>query len=226
MKTRGRIWLLYFMAFVLLNAAILVIPFEKTASVIVAWAGLIIMCLIGAVALYTAMGKRSEEAEAFLIGQKLLKTALTLIGVQLVVLVAVALLSSLVPFWAVLVAEVFLLIIFIMILIKTDIARATVRKVEHEAAAATADMKALRAKAEALCAGVSDPENAKALRTLADELRYADPVSDKATASYEKRLDTLLESIRNQDDPAERAELIRRATALVKDHAAVAKANK
>ena len=97
---------------------------------------------------------------------------------------------------------------------------------DRQIAARTADMKSLRDKAQALCASIQDPGNAKALKELADELRYSDPVSGAATASYEKRIDTLLESIAHHDDAAERSELIRRATALVRERASVAKTNK
>lgn len=97
---------------------------------------------------------------------------------------------------------------------------------DRQIAARTADMKSLRDKAQALCASIQNPGNAKALKELADELRYSDPVSGAATASYEKRIDTLLESIAHHDDAAERSELIRRATALVRERASAAKTNK
>ena len=119
-----------------------------------------------------------------------------------------------------------LILVSVLILVRKDMARDTVRKIEKDMAAATADIKSLRVKAEALCSSIDDPVNAKALRQLADELRYTDPISNNATASYESRLDTLLESITHHDDPSERGELIRRATALVKERALAAKSSK
>ena len=224
MKTRGRIWLLYALSFILINAVIFLIPNSKTSGFIVAWISLILLFLMGGFVLRVVMGKRSETIEACLIGQKLLKTMAVLIAVQLLVLVAVGLTGESVPFWIILIAEAVFLIVCLIVLIRQDIARATVRKIEKDAAAA--DMKRLRSKAQALCATIDDPVNAKALQELADELQFSDPVSNSATSSYENRINTLLESIGHHQDAGERGELIRRAIALTKERAIVAKTNK
>ena len=141
-------------------------------------------------------------------------------------LVAVGLAGESIPFWIILVAEAVFLIVCLIVLIRQDIARATVRKIEKDAAAATVDMKRLRSKAQALCSTIEDPVNAKALQELADELQFSDPVSNSATSSYENRINTLLESIGHHQDAGERGELIRRAIALTKERAIVAKTNK
>ena len=226
MKAQGKIWILFLLTFIIINAIIVLVPFEKTGNLIVAWAGTVLMFLIGGVVLKVAMGKRSERSEAYLIGQKLLKTACLLVGIQLLVLLAVALLGNGLPFWAVMLIEIILILVSILVLIRKDMARDTVRKIEKDISTSTADVKSLRVKAEALCSTIDDPENAKALQQLADELRYTDPVSNDATAPYESRLDTLLDSIAHHEDPEERGELIRRATALVKERALVAKSSK
>ena len=226
MKTRGRIWLLYALSFILINAVIFLIPNSKTSGFIIAWISLILLFLMGGFVLRVVMGKRSETIEACLIGQKLLKTMAVLIAIQLLALAAVGLTGESIPFWIILIAEAVFLIVCLIILIRQDIARATVRKIEKDAAAATVDMKRLRSKAQALCATIDDPVNAKALQELADELQFSDPVSNSATSSYENRINTLLESIGHHQDAGERGELIRRAIALTKERAIVAKTNK
>ena len=225
MKTRGRIWILYLLEFILVNAVIFLVPLEKNSNVIIAWIGLVLMFIIGGFVLRIVMGKRSETIEACLIGQKLLKTITVLIAVQLAILIACALINS-IPFWTVVVTEIILIIISLIILVRQDISRATVRKVEKETAAATVDMKHLRFKAQALSTSIADPVNAKVLRELADELQFSDPVSNSATSSYENRINTLLDSIEHHHNADERSELIRRAIALTKERAVVAKTNK
>ena len=226
MLSRGRIWILFILCFVLINALIFLIPFDKTANIIVAWAGLFILFIINAYVLRVSMGKRSEKTEAIMIGKKLLKTALMLLAIQLIALAGIAVIGQAIPFWAVLLFEFLLIFISIIILIKTDIPRAVVRKAEQTAAKSTAGVKELRAKAEALCINLDDPANEKALHELADELKYTDPVSNEKTEKLENRINTLLESISHHQDAKERSELIRRAIALVKERAIIAKENK
>ncbi len=226
MKGQGRIWILFLAAFLLVNAVIILVPFEKSANLIIAWAGTVLMFLIGGIVLKVAMGKRAGKSEVYQIGKKLLTTAYLFIGIQLVFLLLVALLGKMLPFWCVLLAEIVLILLSVIFLMRRDMTRNAVQTMEKETVAKTAGIKSLRVKAEALCSSIDDPINAKALRQLADELRYTDPVSNDATSSYESRLDTLLESIAHHDDPSERAELIRRATALVKERAFAAKSSK
>ncbi len=226
MKTRGRVWVIFAIACILINLLLLLLPFEKSATFVVTWAGLVLMLVIDAIALKTAMGKRTESAQGMLFGRKLLKTTACLTAVQLILTVAMLILGKDVPFAAVLIGQIVLLLIAVAVLLRSDMTRATVQRVEAETKANVASIKELRIKADGLCAGTADPANEKALKQLADELRYSDPVSNAQTASYEKRIGTILDSLANQDKPEERAELIRRALALVKERAAVAKSSK
>ncbi len=224
MKSRGHIWLIYILTFVLINALVFLIPFEKTTPVFIVWAGMILVYLLGGFSLVKATGKKS--ADAFLAGKRTMKTVAVWIVIQAVALAAAALLGTQLPIWAALAAEAVLLVLAAISLIRTDMTRSTVRKMDQDMNAVTADIKGLRAKAEALCNMNVDAETKKALKALADELRYTDPVSNQSTEQYESRIKTLLESIAHHEDPVERMELIRRATALVKERAAAAKASK
>ena len=58
MKTRGRIWRLYALSFILINAVIFLIPNSKTSGFIIAWISLILLFLMGGFVLRVVMGKR------------------------------------------------------------------------------------------------------------------------------------------------------------------------
>ena len=224
MKSRGHTWLIYILTFVLINALVFLIPFEKTTPVFIAWAGMILVYLLGAFALVKATGKKTGDA--FLTGKRTMKSIAVWIIIQAAVLATAAILGAKIPVWAALAAEAVLLVLAAISTIRTDMTHSTVRKMDQDMNAVTADIKGLRAKADALCNMSVDAETKKALKALADELRYTDPVSNQATEQYESRINTLLESIAHHEDPVERMELIRRAAALVKERAAAAKASK
>ena len=100
------------------------------------------------------------------------------------------------------------------------------RQADEKAARQTSRVKALRNQAEALYAAEGETANKRELRLLADELRYTDPVSGKATEEFERRLADLLTGIGHQKDEEERGELIRRAVAIVRERSSAAKAGK
>ena len=162
------------------------------------------------------MKKRSNKLILCILGLILVNAIIALIPIKKSTIFVIA--------WIVL--NILCLAAIAVIIKKKEDTEQIAHKFEKQTAAATADIKSLRAKAESLCASVDDPENQKALKLLTDELRFSDPVSNKSTASYDSRLSTLLESIAHHQTPAERNELIRRAISIAKERAAVAKASK
>lgn len=226
MKSRGHLWLIYALCFILVNALVFLIPFEKTTGVFIAWAGLVIMFLIGAAMMARALGRKSDAASAQLIGRRQLRCIACLLVLHVAALAAVAALGSRVPLWAAAALEAVLLIAGLIALLRIDGDRSAVRQAEKHMQTATDTVKALRAKADTLAQRGGSAEAQKALKALAEELRYSDPVSTSASRPLEERIETLLASIADQDDSPERTELIRRATALVKERSVLVKSNK
>ena len=123
MKSRGHIWLVYILTFVLINALVFLIPFEKTTPVFIACAGMILVYLLGAFALVKATGKKTGDA--FLTGKRTMKSIAVWIVIQAVALAAAAILGTKLPIWAALAAEAVLLVLAAISLIRTDMTRST-----------------------------------------------------------------------------------------------------
>ena len=226
MKSHGHIWLIYILCFILVNVLVFVIPFEKTAAVFVAWAGLALMFLIGALMMARALGRKSDAAPAQLIGRKQVRRTAVFLVLHVLLLAAAAALGTKVPLWAVVAAVAVLLVGGLIALIGIDGTRSAVQKAEKAMQTSTDAMKSFRTMADTLAARGGSPEAQKALRTLAEELRFSDPVSTAASRPLEERIGTLLSSVEEQDDSPERTELIRRATALVRERAVLVKSEK
>ena len=91
------------------------------------------------------------------------------------------------------------------------------RDLKRRQQAKVSSMRALSAKATAICKNTSDYKWKKQVQKVADAIRYADPVSRGDTRQAEQQIDEALEQIRiavrteNQKEFDEAAEQIRRS---------------
>ena len=95
------------------------------------------------------------------------------------------------------------------------------RDLKRRLQAKVSSMRALSAKATAICKNTGDYKWKKQVQKVADAIRYADPVSHGDTRQAEQQIDEALEQIRiavrteNQKEFDEAAEQIRRSLELL-----------
>lgn len=96
------------------------------------------------------------------------------------------------PLWVLIVVQVVLLALCLAGVIAGGSAASAIERGEQATYAATSTIATLRAQAESLKSFAQDPATREALKKVADELRFADPVSSPATAPCDQQLLTYM----------------------------------
>ena len=218
-------WILWGIALAVFAAAALLLPFVHTA---VFW--LTLVCSLAMFALtagvFVRAFRRGGTLESKLLGWPVFRVALTMLPVQLVISLVLMALSALCPVWVALLAEVLVCAAALAMLTVRDAVREVVTGSEAAVPDRTGSMKAMRAQAAALAAQLDEGSAKAAMEKLAEELKYADPVSLEATADAEAELSALLDEIGRQSDMQQAEKLIADARRLLARRNLAAKAAK
>ncbi len=136
--------------------------------------------------------------------------------------------SRILPFWIPLVLNVILLAAAAVGLLATDAVRDEIMRQEDRQKADTENMRELYATAASLDYPDNDSMN-KALRSLAEEFRYSDPVSCSQTALQEavlkQKMEKLKRAVSEKNEEAVRT-LCREITGALSERNRACKANK
>ena len=207
-------------ALALAVAAVLaaIIPFERNAVYWIAVGCTALAFLLVLAAFFRAF-RRDGKLESKVLGWPIFRTAVMVLAVQVVVGFALMGLAKYCPVWVAVLVEVLVLAGCFAVLTVRDAAREAVRATEQSAPDRTQAIKDFRRRAAALASA----HPTAAVKELADQLRYADPVSRAATPALEARLDDLLEQAETDADPETLDKLARQAVQLLRQRSAVAK---
>ena len=100
-----------------------------------------------------------------------------------------------VPYWIVLILEVLILAAVIIGFIATSTAQEEVERADVQLKTDVSIMRELQSRANTLLRIANDPQQVAAVRALAEELRFSDPVSSEETRRLEEQLEICLERL-------------------------------
>lgn len=185
MKLTGHAWFLMFIALIVVLVFAYLIPCGGAAY----WIGLgctAAMFILCGLSLALAF-RRDEKAESKLLGWPIFKVGYVALAVQIVIGFALMLLSRPCPVWAAAIIEVIVFAVTLICMTVKDATREAVTATESRTADQTAAWKAIRAKAAAIAAGAGTP----AMKKLAEEIRFADPMPTELDERISAMLDML-----------------------------------
>ncbi len=135
--------------------------------------------------LYVVLSSRSTKSALY-------RISVSTVGiVYMVVACAVSfifMLMPMAPLWILIVVQVILLALCLAGVIAGGSAANTIERGEEATSIATSTIATLRAQADSLKSFAQDPPTRQALKKVADELRFADPISSPATAPCDQQL--------------------------------------
>ena len=209
---------------VMYNIAAFMIPFVKTAVFWVSWSFTLVAFAVVSVSIYIAFIKKPDAKSRFY-GFPIARIGVIYGAVQLVAGVAVMALAAIVPAWAAALGYAIALGVAVIGLVSAD---AVVEEIHVQDAKLKKDvtlMRGLQSKVNQLAA---QWDNA-ALKALAEEFRYSDPVSSEALAEAEADLSAVVDELQaafvdGGKDAA--AQLCRKASALLAERNRLCKLNK
>ena len=220
-KLTKHAWMLWGIALIVVIVLMSAIPFHRTATWWLAAACNVLMFGLCAVTFYAAF-RREGCVESKLLGWPIFRVSLLAVCAQLLLGLAL-MIGSGCPMWIAAILEMLLFAATGACLTIKDAMRQGVTASEQAARDSTAPFKAIRAKAAALAGTLEDPEAQAAMRKLAENLRYADPVCDEQTAELDEQLAQGLDNL--PEEPSEQLEAIAALTDLLSRRRAIRRAS-
>lgn len=213
MKLNKHAWIIFAVALAVVLVLAFVIPFKMNA---VFWIALLCTAAMFGVGVwaYIRAFRKDDKLESKLLGWPIFKVAYTAVIVQIVVGFILMSLAAILPTAVAVLAEVIVFALTAFSLTAKDAVREAVTNSEAKVTDQTAGWKAIRARANALAAQSDNPD----FRTLAEAIRYADPMPTAMDGEIALMLETLADSAD--------AENIRKALNLVQERNSLAKASK
>ena len=172
---------------VLYLMVVFLIPFVHTAVFWISFVFTLLAFFVTAGVFYMAL-MRGTDAKSRFFGFPIAKIGVLYAIVQLICGVIVMALAAYVPVWAAMLLFAVILGVTLLGLLATDAAVEEIHVQDRQLKKNVFLMRDLQSKAAHIAASCPDPEAAAAVRRVAEELRYSDPVSAPALADIEQSL--------------------------------------
>ena len=173
--------------------------------------------------------KNGETVRSKFYGFPIARIAIVYLCAQIVLSIAFMAVAKFVPAWVGLIVFVLLLATAAIGFVAADAMRDEVERQDVKLKKDVSIMRGLQSKASALAGQCATPAAAKAVKKLADELKYSDPVSGDDTAEAEAELsacvDTLQQAVVDGDEAAT-LELARKASLALAERNRLCQLNK
>lgn len=206
------------------NFAVFMIPCLKTPTFWVSWGFTLLAFVIAGIAIYISMMKRPDAKSRFY-GFPVARIAFIYLVVQIAVGGICMALGNIIPWWAATVLDAIGMGLAVIGLVSTE---AVVSQIHVQDAKLKKDvslMRSLQSKVNQIAAQSDDV----AIKALADEFRYSDPVSSEALADVERDLSAAVDELQAafvDGDHNAMAQLLRKASALLAERNRLCKLNK
>lgn len=204
---------------VLYSLIVFLVPFAKTGVFWLSYVFTLIALLAQLVFTQVAFGGGTSARSRFY-GYPIFRIGMIYLAVQVVLSLVFMLLGAWIPMWIPTLCYIIVIGLAAIGLIASDNVRDSVRVVEEKQADNTAFLRSLRRNASVLAGQY--PE----LESLAEALRFADPVSTTASEPYERQLGEMLGQVQACPDESSRVRLKNQMMDLLSQRNAVCKSSK
>ena len=211
-------------ALVIYNLISFVIPFAHTAAFWISYGFTLAAFAVVYASIYIAFIKNPDAKSRFY-GFPIARIGVVYGLLQLIVSLVVMLLGAWIPWWAPVVVYALGLGIALIGLISADAVAEEIQVQDVKLKKETTLMRGLQSKVSQIAAQTDDA----AIKALAEEFRYSDPVSNEAIADAEADLAAAVSELQAayiDGDKEAMAQLCRKATALLTERNRLCKLNK
>lgn len=225
-KSRGIVALVAILAVYLVVA--LIIPFQHTT---VYWIGFsfglvaIVVCIAG---IFIAF-KDAESARSKFYGFPIARVVVIYAIVQIIVSFILMAIGVLCPVWISIIVCIILLVIAVSGLVATDATRDEIERQDAKIKRDVAAMRALQSRINVLAQNCDSEDVKIAVKRIAEEFRFSDPVSNSATMEIESQMAFMMDEIEKMvlDGDNENAKvLIGKLSGVLKERNRLCKLNK
>ncbi len=181
-------------AFIVFSVIVFVAPIEKTAAFWVAYA--FSVCAFG---LQIPIWKRAlgpTELKSKFFGYSIIYIGICYLIIQLIAAIIMMLIPG-IPTWVPVIICIVLLGIACIGMISGNVARKTIEQTEVKINAKVSFIRSLQTDVENMAAQENDPDVKKKLQSLAQAIRYSDPMSSDQLSSIEEMISQKVNSLSN-----------------------------
>ena len=227
-KDTIRLLIIALVVLIAYNFAVFMIPCYKTATFWISWVFTLLSFAVSAYAIYSGLIKKPDAKSRFY-GFPIARIGVLYLVLQIAAGGVCMAIGHIVPWWL---ATVAFTIGFAWTLIGVVAAEAVVDQIQYQdnnIKQSVALMRGLQSKVGPMVSQCNDSAAADALRALADELRYSDPVSSDAIADAEAELSAAIDALQAavvEADPEQIKLACRQASAQLSERNRLCKLNK
>ncbi len=193
-KNSGRTLAGVLLILVAFSVITFILPVEKNVVYWTAYGFAVLAILIQIVVLISAFGK-GEDARSKFYGFPIAKIGITYLVIQIILSIVFMAISKIAPLWVVIITSLLIFIIAAVGFIVADATRDEIVRQDQKLKSDVSCITTLRSIVYPLPARCKDAEAVKALKNLADEFRYSDPVSSESLRTIETELEGLVNKL-------------------------------
>ena len=191
-KVRGLVVLgVVFVAYLVLA---LLIPFSHTATYWVAFAFGIIGIIVSAVGVVIAF-KGTESARSKFYGFPIARLVLIYAIIQAAVSFLFMGIGFICPVWVALIVDILLLVFVVIGMVAMDVTRDEIERQDVKIKKDVSAMRSLQSRVNMLVGNCEDDSVKEAVKKLAEDFRFSDPVSSDAIADIEGQMASLMDEV-------------------------------
>lgn len=206
------------------NFAVFMIPCLKTPTFWVSWGFTLLAFLISGIAIYNSLLKNPDAKSRFY-GFPIAKIAFVYLVIQVAVGGICMALGHITPWWLATVLDAIILALTVIGLVSSEAVVAEIKVQDDKLKKNVTLMRTLQSKVNQIAAQSDDA----ALKALAEEFRYSDPVSSDALAEIERDLSAVVDELQAaviDGDHDAAKQLCRKISAVLAERNRLCKLNK
>lgn len=184
--------------FVLLNVLAFVIPTQKTPTFWTAYVFTVIAFALQFVLWYRSIGK-TETLKSKFLGIPIVHIGIVYLIVQLIAF-AIFMAAPTIPTWVALIVCAIIFAIAIVCCIAGQMAVQEIDRVEQKVKIKRFYIQSLQVDVEMLAEAEADADTRVALKKLAEDIRYSDPMSHEMLGDLESRISAKVEELKAAAD--------------------------
>ncbi len=211
MKLTKHAWIIWGISLAVVLVLMIAIPFARTAAWWIGAACTVTMFGLCAFTFHLAFHK-GENTESKLLGWPIFKVGYTALIAQVIVGGILMGIASFCPVWPAVIAEVLVFAAAGVCLTVKEASRTVVTNSESNVQEKTMGWKSIRAKANALAASSGNA----AMKKLAEEIRYADPMPTEMDGQIAEALEKMTEDV-TEENVAKVMQMVRERKELSKE---------
>lgn len=188
-------------AFILFNVIAFAAPTDKTTAFWIAYAFTVIAFALQ-IGIWNLAFKASETLKSKFLGIPIIYVSVVYFTLQLIAF-AVVMIFPLIPSWIVVIACALILGISAICLISADAARDEINYVEEKVNRKVFYIRELQADVEMLADQEQNLETKASLTSLAEKIRYSDPMSSEVLADLEGKIYEKVTALKTTDNKSE-----------------------